>query len=114
RKTVWLASLDDSSAHDELTARAEQSREAGRPHSRVPSCSGRFPHPRSPEAVGVQPPTPEWGSMLFEGLPFLERAPHVLLAPGLAVTLSCLIVSLAAEGWRRILDPRSQIGGSYS
>jgi peptide/nickel transport system permease protein len=64
--------------------------------------------------VGVQPPTPEWGSMLFEGLPFLERAPHVLLAPGFAVTISCLIVSLAAEGWRRILDPRGRIGGSYA
>jgi peptide/nickel transport system permease protein len=64
--------------------------------------------------VGVQPPTPEWGSMLFEGLPFLERAPHVLLVPGLAVTISCLIVSLAAEGWRHLLDPRSQTGGSYA
>jgi peptide/nickel transport system permease protein len=64
--------------------------------------------------VGVQPPTPEWGSMLFEGLPFLERAPHVLLVTGVAVTLSCLIVSLAAEGWRRLLDPRSRLGSTYS
>jgi peptide/nickel transport system permease protein len=64
--------------------------------------------------VGVQPPTPEWGSMLFEGLPFLERAPHVLLVPGLAVTVSCLIVSLAAEAWRRVLDPTSRSTGSYS
>jgi peptide/nickel transport system permease protein len=62
--------------------------------------------------VGIQPPTPEWGSVLNEGLPFLERAPHVLLAPALAVTLACLIVSLAAEGWRRILDPTSRLGAS--
>lgn len=60
--------------------------------------------------VGVRPPTPEWGAMLSEGLPFLERAPHVLLAPGLAVTISCLIVSLAAEAWRRILDPTHRTG----
>lgn len=60
--------------------------------------------------VGVKPPTPEWGSMLAEGLPFLERAPHVLLAPALAVTLSCLAVSLAAESWRRLLDPTSRGG----
>ncbi|MFN8632959.1 MAG: ABC transporter permease [Chloroflexota bacterium] len=60
--------------------------------------------------VGVQPPTPEWGAMLAEGLPFLERAPHVLLAPGLAVTVSCLIVSLSAEAWRRVLDPTHRTG----
>jgi peptide/nickel transport system permease protein len=60
--------------------------------------------------VGVQPPTPEWGAMLAEGLPFLERAPHVLLAPGLAVTISCLVVSLAAEAGRRALDPTHRIG----
>jgi len=60
--------------------------------------------------VGVQPPTPEWGAMLAEGLPFLERAPHVLLAPGLAVTLACLIVSLSAEAWRRVLDPTHRTG----
>jgi peptide/nickel transport system permease protein len=62
--------------------------------------------------VGIQPPTPEWGSMLAEGLPFLERAPHVLLAPALAVTLACLVVSLAAEGWRQILNPTSRLGAS--
>ncbi|MCC6176846.1 MAG: ABC transporter permease [Chloroflexi bacterium] len=61
--------------------------------------------------VGVQPPTPEWGSMLAEGLPFLERAPHVLLAPGLAVTIACLAVSLAAESWRRHLAPWRQADG---
>jgi len=29
--------------------------------------------------VGVQPPTPEWGALLSEGMTYLERAPHVLL-----------------------------------
>jgi len=55
--------------------------------------------------VGVQPPTPEWGAMLNEGLPFLERAPHLLLAPGLAVTIACLVVSLAGDALRQVLDP---------
>ena len=55
--------------------------------------------------VGVQPPTPEWGSLLFESLPFLERAPHVWLAPGLAVTLACLLISVGAELLRQALDP---------
>lgn len=53
--------------------------------------------------VGVQPPTPEWGALLSEGLPYMERAPHVLLVPGLAVSLSCLVLTLGAEGLRRSL-----------
>ncbi|MFN8523900.1 MAG: ABC transporter permease [Chloroflexota bacterium] len=61
--------------------------------------------------VGVQPPTPEWGAMLAEGLPFLERAPHVLWAPALAVTVACLIVSVVADAWRRALDPTEAQGG---
>lgn len=55
--------------------------------------------------VGVQPPTPEWGALLNEGLPFFERAPHLLFAPGLAVTLSSLAVTFVAEDLRRWLNP---------
>lgn len=55
--------------------------------------------------VGVQPPTPEWGALLSEGMPYVESAPHMLLAPGVAVTLSCLILTLAAEALRRVLKP---------
>lgn len=55
--------------------------------------------------VGVQPPTAEWGAMLNEGQPFMERASHLLLAPGLAVFCSCLVVTLAAEALRTGLDP---------
>lgn len=55
--------------------------------------------------VGVQPPTPEWGAMLHQGLPYIERAPLLLFMPGLAVTLVCLLVSASAENIRRALDP---------
>lgn len=55
--------------------------------------------------VGVQPPTPEWGAMLSDGLPFIERVPQMLLVPGLAVTFACLSISLGAEELRRLLDP---------
>jgi peptide/nickel transport system permease protein len=58
--------------------------------------------------VGVQPPMPEWGAMLADGLPFMQRAPHLLLAPGLAVTLACLAVSLAGDALRRGLDPTTR------
>ena len=55
--------------------------------------------------VGVQPPTPEWGAMLNQGVPFLERAPLVVLMPALAVTGACLLLSASAEGLRRAIDP---------
>jgi peptide/nickel transport system permease protein len=58
--------------------------------------------------VGVQPPTPEWGVMLAEGRVYIERAPHLVLVPGVAVTLCCLVVSLAAEGLRRRLHPQEE------
>jgi ABC-type dipeptide/oligopeptide/nickel transport system permease subunit len=40
--------------------------------------------------LGVQPPDPEWGTMLVEARPFLETAPHLMLAPGLALFLTVL------------------------
>ncbi len=38
--------------------------------------------------LGVQPPDPEWGTMLVEARPFLDYAPHLMLAPGLALFLT--------------------------
>lgn len=37
--------------------------------------------------LGIQPPTPEWGQMLVDGLPFLETKPFLVLLPGLSLTL---------------------------
>ena len=37
--------------------------------------------------LGVQPPTPEWGAMVAEGREFVFAAPHLVLAPSLAVVL---------------------------
>ncbi len=56
--------------------------------------------------IGAQPPTPEWGAMLNEARPFFVQAPHMLLAPGLAVTLAVLAFNLVGEGLRDLLDKR--------
>jgi len=56
--------------------------------------------------IGAQPPTPEWGAMLNEARPFFTQAPHMLLAPGLAVTLAVLAFNLVGEGLRDLLDKR--------
>ncbi len=56
--------------------------------------------------LGAQPPTPEWGAMLNEARPFLAQAPHMLIAPGVAVTLAVLGFNLLGEGLRAMLDER--------
>ncbi|GHE09319.1 ABC transporter permease subunit [Klenkia taihuensis] len=54
--------------------------------------------------LGPTPPTPEWGLLLAEGMPYVERAPWAVLAPTAAlVTTSVLAVSLS--GWSRARAP---------
>lgn len=47
--------------------------------------------------LGIQPPTPEWGQMLVDGLPFLETAPLQVVLPGLALTLVVVGFNLLGE-----------------
>ena len=56
--------------------------------------------------LGVQPPTPEWGSMLGSGRVYLFRAPHVATFPGIAIFLAVLGFNLLGDGLRDALDPR--------
>lgn len=56
--------------------------------------------------IGAQPPTPEWGAMLNEARPFFAQAPHMLIVPGLAVTLAVLAFNLVGEGLQALLDKR--------
>lgn len=47
--------------------------------------------------LGPRPPSPEWGLVLAEGMPYIERAPWAVLIPALAlVLLSVLAVSLSS------------------
>jgi peptide/nickel transport system permease protein len=43
--------------------------------------------------LGAQPPTPEWGAMLAEARPYMERAPLLTLAPGLTIVATALGVT---------------------
>jgi peptide/nickel transport system permease protein len=56
--------------------------------------------------LGAQPPTPEWGTMLNDGRPFFQRAPQLMLYPGLAITLVVVGCNLVGDGLRDVLDPR--------
>ena len=56
--------------------------------------------------LGVQPPTPSWGSMLRLGVGYLEVAPWVSFWPGFAIFLTVLGINLFGDGLRDVLDPR--------
>jgi ABC-type dipeptide/oligopeptide/nickel transport system permease subunit len=58
--------------------------------------------------LGVQPPTPEWGTMLGEGRQYIFRAPLLTLFPGLTIFLAVLGFNLLGDGLRDALDPRLQ------
>ncbi|XHS79536.1 ABC transporter permease subunit [Burkholderiaceae bacterium UC74_6] len=56
--------------------------------------------------LGVQAPTPEWGTMLSAARDYMERAPWVVTLPGLTILLSVLAVNLMGDGLRDALDPK--------
>jgi peptide/nickel transport system permease protein len=56
--------------------------------------------------LGVQPPTPSWGTMLNAAQQFLESAPWMAWWPGLAIFSLALSFNLAGDGLRDWLDPR--------
>jgi peptide/nickel transport system permease protein len=56
--------------------------------------------------IGVEPPAPEWGSMIGSERNQLFSAPHLVIFPGLAITLTVLAFNLLGDGLRDALDPR--------
>ncbi|MBC7941347.1 MAG: ABC transporter permease subunit [Chitinophagaceae bacterium] len=56
--------------------------------------------------LGVQPPLPEWGSMLSAARDYIERAPWVVTMPGLTILLTVLAINLMGDGLRDALDPK--------
>ena len=57
---------------------------------------------------GVAPPQAEWGAMLSEARFQIDRAPLLLVFPGVAISLVVLAFNLAGDGLRDLLDPRTQ------
>lgn len=56
--------------------------------------------------LGIKPPAPEWGTMLYEGRDYLRQAPYLILFPGAAITVSVISLNLLGDGLRDALDPR--------
>ena len=56
--------------------------------------------------LGIQPPTPAWGSMVAEGRQHILNAWWLSTLPGLVILVLVLAINLVGEGLRDVLDPR--------
>ena len=56
--------------------------------------------------LGVQPPTPSWGTMLDAGRSHLFDAPHLTIVPGAAIAILVMAFNFAGDALRDRLDPR--------
>ena len=59
--------------------------------------------------LGAQPPSSDWGLMIAEARPLIDRAPWIALAPGFAMCLLVIGVNLLGDGARERLDPRHTV-----
>lgn len=59
--------------------------------------------------LGAQPPSAEWGAMLQDGRATLFSAPHIVLAPGIAVLVTVLGLTCLGEGLRDALDRAGRV-----
>lgn len=56
--------------------------------------------------LGVQPPTPEWGSMISAGRQYMRDFAPIVVFPGLAIMVTLIAFNLLGDGLRDALDPR--------
>jgi peptide/nickel transport system permease protein len=55
--------------------------------------------------IGVQPPTPSWGNIIFENQTYFTSAPWLVFFPGMAIILLALAFNLLGDALRELLDP---------
>lgn len=55
--------------------------------------------------IGVQPPTPSWGGIIYESQSYFLDAPWLVFFPGLAIVVLALAFNLVGDGLRDALDP---------
>lgn len=56
--------------------------------------------------LGVPPPAPSWGNMLSTARPHVSNAPHLIIFPGLCISITLLGVNLLGDALRDWLDPK--------
>jgi peptide/nickel transport system permease protein len=59
--------------------------------------------------AGVQPPNASWGTLISDGLPYIQTTPTFCLIPGAMLVLAVLSINVVGDGIRDALDPRAQV-----
>lgn len=59
--------------------------------------------------LGVQPPTPDWGLMIYEGRSMIQVAPWLVIGPAVAISILVIAANLFADGMSRVLDSGERI-----
>lgn len=59
--------------------------------------------------LGVQPPTPSWGNMLYDGQGYLQQAWWMATFPGLMIFITLISINLVGDAIRDAMDPRQEM-----
>ena len=54
---------------------------------------------------GIDPSVPTWGNMLTDAQAYFRRAPHLVFAPGILISITVLALYVIGDGLRDALDP---------
>lgn len=58
--------------------------------------------------LGVQPPTPSWGTMIADGRDYVYEGWWIATVPGVAIVLAVLAFNFLGDGLRDVLDPKTR------
>jgi peptide/nickel transport system permease protein len=57
--------------------------------------------------LGIQPPTPSWGNMLFNAQELIYQAPFLAILPGLMIFLTVISFNFLGDGLQDAIDPKA-------
>ena len=57
--------------------------------------------------LGIQPPTPSWGNMLFNAQELIYQAPHLAIIPGLLILFVTISFNYVGDGLQDAIDPKT-------
>lgn len=61
--------------------------------------------------LGVQPPTPDWSTMISDAMLYYRQAPHLIIVPGAAIVLLVSSLNMTGQLLRRRFDVRQEVRG---
>ena len=59
--------------------------------------------------LGVQPPTPDWGLMIYEGRSLIRTSPWIVVGPPVAISTLVIAANLFVDGLSRVLDSGERV-----